>query len=307
MEPFSFPRYLAAKRSVDDRALNPRVWAALAARLQARSSADPLRVLEIGAGTGTMIQRLAEGGLLRNAHVHALDAELENISAARAGLAEWGRARQAEVQESARGLCLSAGDERLEITLEAGDLFDFLPAHEGRQEWDLVVANAFLDLVDLPTVLPRLRGLVRPGGFFYFSINFDGVTALEPQTNPLLDEEIVRLYHRSMDERVAGGRQAGDSRAGRHLFQHLRESGYCILAAGSSDWLVWAREGVYPADEAYFLHCILHFFEDTLRGCPEIPAADLDAWLQARREQIRRGELVYMAHQLDFLAQPGEA
>ena len=95
MEPFSFPRYLAAKRSVDDRALNPRVWAALAARLRSRESSQPLRVLEIGAGTGTMIARMAENGLLDNAHVHALDAEEENIAAARAELAQWGRERGA--------------------------------------------------------------------------------------------------------------------------------------------------------------------------------------------------------------------
>lgn len=306
MESFSFPRYLAAKRSVDDRALNPRVWAALAARLAARTGGAPLRVLEIGAGTGTMIARMAEGGLLDNAHVHALDAEEENIRAARAGLAQWGRARGCVVEDTAGGLRLSAEGFALEITLEAGDLFAFLPQHEGQPAWDLVVANAFLDLVDIPALLPRLRGLARPGGLFYFSINFDGVTALEPQVDARLDEEIMRLYHRSMDERITGGRLSGDSRAGRHLFQHLREAGYGILEAGSSDWLVWARGGVYPADEAYFLHCILHFFEHTLRGCPEIPAASLNTWLEARREQIRRGELVYMAHQLDFLAQVGE-
>lgn len=305
MEPFSFPRYLAAKRSVDDRALNPHVWAALAARLQARPVGAPLRVLEIGAGTGTMIARMAERGLLTNAHVHALDAEEENIVAARAGLAQWGQARGCAVEGISSGLRLSAEGFALEVTLEAGDLFAFLPRHEGRQAWDLVVANAFLDLVDIPALLPRLAGLASPDGLFYFSINFDGVTALEPQVDGRLDEEIMRLYHRSMDERMTGGRLSGDSRAGRHLFQHLREAGYSVLEAGSSDWLVWAHGGVYPADEAYFLHCILHFFEDTLRGCPEIPAADLDAWLEARREQIRRGELVYMAHQLDFLAQAG--
>ena len=59
----------------------------------------------------------------------------------------------------------------------------------------------------------RLRRLARPGGLFYFSINFDGVTALEPQIDAHLDDEIMRLYHRSMDERVTGGRVSGDSRA----------------------------------------------------------------------------------------------
>jgi hypothetical protein len=207
----------------------------------------------------------------------------------------------------AQGLHVRAGEQDLQITLQAEDVFRFLPREETSPRWDVLVANAFLDLVDVPAVLPRLLGLVQPGGLLYFSINFDGLTALEPVVDPALDEKIMRLYHRSMDERQVNGARSGDSRAGRHLFQHLRAAGVDILEAGSSDWLVWARDGVYPVDEGYFLGCILHFFESSLRGCAEFSDADLQGWLRARREQIERGELVYMAHQLDFLARKPNA
>ena len=51
---FSFPHYLASKKSVDDRALNRLVWERLDNSLSSRDGTQPLEVLEIGAGIGAM-------------------------------------------------------------------------------------------------------------------------------------------------------------------------------------------------------------------------------------------------------------
>ena len=63
-----------------------------------------------------------------------------------------------------------------------------------------------------------------------------------------------------------------------------------------------AVNGKYPADEAYFLRFILHFFEESLTGHPRLDADVFAIWLKERHAQIERGELVYIAHQMDFLA-----
>ena len=55
----SFPRYLATKKTVDDRALNAQVWQAMA---QAAAPLADLHVLEVGAGIGTMVERWQERG-----------------------------------------------------------------------------------------------------------------------------------------------------------------------------------------------------------------------------------------------------
>ena len=86
-----------------------------------------------------------------------------------------------------------------------------------------------------------------------------------------------------------------------HLFGHLRQAGADILAAGASDWVVHGANGAYPADEKYFLHFILHFFEESLTGHADLDAGAFANWLAARHAQIERGELVYIAHQMDFL------
>ena len=74
------------------------------------------------------------------------------------------------------------------------------------------------------------------------------------------------------------------------------------MAAGSSDWVVYpATDGNYPADEAYFLRSILSTIRDALRNRQDrVDPADLADWLAVRYRQLAAGELVYIAHQLDF-------
>jgi hypothetical protein len=99
---------------------------------------------------------------------------------------------------------------------------------------------------------------------------------------------------------------SGDCRAGRHLFNHLPAAGAEILAAGSSDWVVFPVENGYESDEAYFLQHILHFFESTLTDHADLDQEEFEKWLSVRRKQIERGQLTYIAHQIDFLGKaPG--
>jgi hypothetical protein len=167
--------------------------------------------------------------------------------------------------------------------------------------YDLLIANAFMDLIDVPSTLDRFAHWLASGGLFYFTINFDGVTIFEPVSDPVVEAKLMSLYHQSMDERQVDGQRSGDSQTGRHMFTHFQNVGATILSAGASDWVVYPRRNGYQADEAYFLHCILDFFEHTLKGHAALKQGELDSWLRERRRQIERAELTYIAHQLDFL------
>ncbi len=279
---YSFPRYLTAKKTVDDRALNQRVWDTLWDLLPASSRQKPLEILEMGCGTGTMIARVLDSNRLHNALYTAVDSSPENIISLRTQLDDWARAKPYFM-----------------VMPHTADIFPFLADLPPAEQYDLLIAHAFLDLVDLPEALPHLFARLRPGGLFYFTINFDGETIFEPETSHGrgYDAQIIEAYHATMDARTPHGRYAG-----RRLFTHLRQAGAEILQAGSSDWVVYAdAHGAYPADEAYFLHHILHFFADSLHQHPTLDPAQLAAWLAERHEQIERGELVYIAHQLDFI------
>jgi SAM-dependent methyltransferase len=301
----SFPRYLLSKQSVDDRALNRVVLAELQKSLAAWPADVPVRVVEVGAGIGTMLTRLLRWGLLPPQAEYTLVDEMdENIRFARQWLPEWAASNGFRVEDDPQtGLRLSNARFAIQIHFFSADVFDFIRARAG-SGYDVLIAHAFLDLLPMPDSLASLFQLLKPGGLAWLTVNFDGVTTLEPLLDPGLDAQIERLYHQSMDLRPSGG----DSQSGRHLFRHLRQAGAEIVSAGASDWVVYPLEGQYPADEAYFLHFILHFFESSLSGHPDLAPGQFAAWLSQRRAQVERGELVYIAHQMDFLvknAQPG--
>jgi SAM-dependent methyltransferase len=275
MNETTFIRYLASKKTVDDRALNRRVWD----QMIQRAGHPAPRVLELGGGIGTMVERVAADGRLAPRSWTMIDSEPVLI-------------------EEARRRLVAAVPFPLELVasgLEEYAASDFVP-------FDLVVANAFLDLFDTAKVVPEIRALCRPSGHFLFSITFDGLTALEPEFDPDLDRKVIELYHRTMDERIVSGMRSGDSRCGRHLLTLLPRCGYRVREAGSSDWVVHPRDGEYPGDERFFLSCILGFFEESLSARPELGKHELARWLKARRDQLAAGELVFIAHQMDVLA-----
>ncbi len=299
---YLFSRYLAAKQTVDDRALNRVVWDEMAQYLSECQHNPECTILEVGAGTGSMFRRMVEWGAFWKGTYRVVDKLPENIAAARQENQLWGERLRLNVSPIGADHFFFKGEQKgLRLKLEAQDVFDLLRQEAGRRTWDLLVAHAFLDLFDIPRLLPALTRLVRPGGMLYLTINFDGETIFEPVWDPTLETKITQLYHTTMDERLTDGKVSGDSHAGRHLFRILQESQLEIIAAGSSDWVVFPRLGKYPADEAYFLHFIIHFFEETLGSRPELERELFEDWAQRRHSQIERGELVYVAHQLDFL------
>jgi hypothetical protein len=284
-----YARYLTSKISVDDRALNRPVLAELG-RLR---PPGPVRVLEVGAGLGTMVARLMDWGVLAAGEYTLLDADRELLDDAGRWLRAWAAARGVPSAAEPDGLRLGELRVRLRHAELGGFLDRFLEGAAGTQA-DVLIAHAVLDLVEVPAVLPGLLRLLAPGGVYWFTINYDGESIFLPG-HPA-DDQVMDAYHRDMDERIRYGRPAGESRTGRHLFQHLRAAGAPAWAAGASDWVVSAApDGTYP------LGCILDTIGRALEGrLDRVRPADLAGWLAARRRQLAGGELVYLAHQLDF-------
>ncbi|PSQ49853.1 class I SAM-dependent methyltransferase [Halobacteriales archaeon SW_6_65_15] len=299
----NFQRYLSAKRTVDERALNPRVERRLADEIEERSgdgsgTRDPLHVLEVGAGIGATVERLlARPWLPDRVAYTALDLLSANVAAARQRLPERAAELGYAVRTDGDRLVASRGKRRIEIEFLTADAFEFLAETDDR--WDLLIAHAFVDLVDSSAALRAFRGALAPEGVAYCPITFDGGTYFEPARDPEFEDHLVERFHRHIDE-------SGDSRAGRHLLSVARKVGEGdaeggVLAAGGSDWLVRPRDGDYPADEAYFLHYIVDAISGAVRDDPEVADRRLSEWVNRRRHQIDETELTYCAHQLDLL------
>ncbi|CCQ35533.1 homolog to S-adenosylmethionine-dependent methyltransferase [Natronomonas moolapensis 8.8.11] len=291
-----FRRYLRAKRTVDDRALDRRLVGLLREQLAKRADAreGPLRVLEVGAGIGTMPARLLEWDVLPPGAVRyvALDVDADSVEFVEPYLRSWAADRQASVSGGGPIEIERAG-RRVELEAIAAEAVAYAEQAAGR--FDAVVGAALLDVLGVDG-LETLLGALAPGGLCYFPITFDGGTRFRPG-HPT-DPEIERYYHEHMD-----AKPGGSSRAGGDVLERLRATDDArVLGAAGSDWVVRPVDGEYPADEAYFLRCILDTVEaavDEVAG--ESFRVDLEGWLDRRREQLEAAELLYLTHQLDVL------
>lgn len=296
--PGDFSRYLRAKKSVDDRSLNRWVYGQVLQTLAAAPPPDFLHVLEVGCGIGTMVERLWDWELAPRVSYTAIDREETLVEKAPAQLRKFADCRGLEFSSQDGSVCLRGPGRQWLITLQAADYAHFCQARAGSCAWDLLLAHAFLDLVDLKEALPRLLGLLRPGGSYYFTLNFDGQTIFHPALDPPFEDQLLHLYHASMDEPQAG--RGGHSQTGRRLLAALGPTG-TVLAAGSSDWVVWPQaNGAYPADEAFFLGYILQTVQQAVGTHPDLDQARLRAWLSRRQAQLEAGQLIFLAHQLDL-------
>jgi SAM-dependent methyltransferase len=279
-------RYLTAKRSVDDRARDRRVRGLLR-----RALPDRPRVVEAGCGAGLSVPALY-GWDVTPASYRGVDTDAGIVAFARHLVPRVLR-RHGYGAVGTPGGCRVDGGE---IVFEVGDALRRLPALEpsdAESGVDLLLAQSFLDLVPLDSALDAVEYALSPGGLAYAPVTFDGVTAFLPE-HPA-DERVVEAFHRDIDS--TPGR---DVRAGRHLLERLGDRGDRIHAVGASDWIVRPIDGRYPADERYFLACILGFVADAIHdveGGPE--------WLETRRRQLEAGELTYVAHNYDVLWSPG--
>ncbi len=270
---FQFSSYLAAKRTVDSRALHPRVW-------ESAFAGKPVKtVIELGGGTGTMIHRLLERAHIGSSTEYLLiDQEAE-------GLAEAARAV---------GPLFLPG----RFAVRQTELLSYW--EESPPAPDLVIAHAVLDLFDPRSAAPALARM--KARRYWLTHLFDSLTAWEPAVDSVLDETIMTAYHRTMDARAPGGAR-GASRSGRDWLSALPDAGFRIIDAASSDWIVRPVDGAYPADEARFLRSMLHFFRVSLTGHPDVDQDGLNWWLAVRHGQVERAETTFVAHQFDVTAE----
>jgi len=283
---YSQERYLAAKRTVDDRSLNRQVLDELTPLL-----ADSTHVVEIGAGIGTMLRRLLEWDLLPDRVTYTLvDVDANSIAAARDRLPSWASSDGYTVIEDDSIVLRRDGQEvRVETAVE--DAATYLATESP----DIVIGVAVLDLLDAAEV-DELFAQLSEGCHCYFPITFDGDTAFQPTVFPAFDEHVIERYHEDMHRRE----NPGDPHAGRHLLSRAAND-HILIASGASDWVVAPEDSGYRADETYFLHHVIETVQSALVDDPAVDDDQLDLWADNRHEQIARGELVYIAHQLDVL------
>ncbi len=274
----STPRYLEAKRTVDDRSFNRRVHDRFL-----ETVSDAPMIIEVGAGTGVTIPRLLAWGIDAGSY-RGLDTDARSVAFAKTVRPATLRYDDETIEQTATGFRV----RELEVSFGCADAFEALSSDTGA---DLLIAQQVFDLVGVDRALDAWLPALRPGGLAYLPLTFDGMTAFQP-SHPA-DDAIIEAYHASMD-----ARPNGDSHAGRHLLEALTQRAGDVLAVGGSDAIIRPHDGEYPADEQAVLDQLLDFIADSVDP-QAVPA--VEDWLATRRAQLAAGELGYIAHRLDCL------
>lgn len=290
-ETFDYPEYLAVKQTIDDRSLAQNVWQALVATLQEQAGSHQLKILEIGAGTGAMLIRLLDAGLPGHCQYFAVELEPDFARVAEKALAAWAGDHGCRLEASGTaGWTLQGQDKLIEVQWLTADILE-LPSGFDCGYFDMLIGHAVIDLLPVPECLPGLLNLVKPGGNYYFSLNFAGVTRFSPADSR--DFEITDLYHRDMDRRFCEMEWRA-SQTGKLLGAWLNEQGHLVLAEGDSDWQISARSSPAAVNQR-FIGNILDTMEKALAGLD-----GLDDWLRLRRQQTASGNLLFFAANRDY-------
>ena len=292
--------YLAAKAFVDERALDREVRRAAEEALgrlaRERSAARPLRALEVGAGAGDGFPRWMElAAPFERVEFTATDPSPALLAAHRRAVAAWA---------DEEGYRAATGADGGEIRLKGRSrrvLVRFVeaaaPAGLGRLpagRFDLLAAQSVWDLTPPGTALRMARHLLGPGGVFYSTLTFCGVTRFDPP-HPS-DRRILAEYHRSIEKR--GGDPVAGARLAAEAEQH--ESGFELLASGRSDWRVTPAAGGYAPQEFVFVEAVLGCIEQEVAGKTDLPEAE--EWLASRHAALAAGTLGFRVENRDLAA-----
>ena len=293
----SYSRYLKAKSSVDNRALNHEVSEAVVNGLNRMPTEHPLTILDLGAGTGHTLLRLIGKLTHPLIYYHAVDISPGHLRELENNLFMWAADNKYAIEKT-NNLVIQGETTRYEIYISTSDIVDCL-AKTRANNYNAILAQAVLDLFDHEMLVPMVLRALCPGGYMYFPITFDGMTTFMPSFERTADELVEKIYHDSMGYDNKRAR----SQTGRNLLTTLQMKNLVIESVGSSDWIVFPDgSGEYSFDEKYFLNTILDCVEGELEKSDMIDPTLAKRWITFRRNQLEKGLLIYIAHQLDILA-----
>ena len=109
-----------------------------------------------------MVERLWDWGFYQRP-LHCGRSSAGNIAAAQTRLPAFARERRLELGDGGNGWALISAQDALPAHFGGPRPFDFPAREPGHSAWDVLLAHAFLDLIDLETALPRLLALLTGG------------------------------------------------------------------------------------------------------------------------------------------------
>lgn len=305
------PTWLAIRRPFDEAALDRGSIASLRAWGDRSHGERPLRVVDLGSGTGVALRRAARWLGRRAIHAFAVDADPTMLAAARA---EWAAEPGAQVEDRTGNgdalpspaptpFTVTVDGRRLTVVPVLADALTPLASAGGPADGsvDLVLGHALADLVPLDALAARTAALLRSGGLAHLALIYDGETQFGPVEAPALEARVMAAYHRHMDRARAVTPGYGGSTAGERLAPALERAGFRLVRAGPSDWNVRFGRVDASATRA-LLGRMLDFVVGSVLELGEPPETEVRRWEADRRALLEAERLSLRVRHRDLLA-----
>lgn len=261
--------WLELRAAADRRARSLALLAAVQRRFAAhRSDRAPLRIVDLGAGTGSTLRLLAP--LLRSPqHWTLVDDDPALLAVVNP----------------------PASSKRIIVRPVLADLAAVRGLAHMLREADLVTASALFDLVSGSWTSQLVRAVARPGRTLYAALTYDGRLSFDPPDR--FDGALRALFHRHQRSDKGFGPALGPV-APAALIRLAAAAGATVRAA-RSDW----RLG---PGEARLLRALLLGHAAAAREVAPERGDDIACWVARRLAQLEQGALsVRVGHQ-DMLA-----
>ncbi len=298
--------YLEAKYPLDSVSLNRRVRRRFRRRLERLESP---RLLDLGTGTGAMLRRCLTLNLKGSPLLVGIDSDAGSLALAREKIALL--QGQPVAMPAAAGVQGAPRIRLLRLDLVKAALGRMPPTGLAAGGFDCVTAHALMDLLPLEPVIDWVWALLRPGGLFYASLNYEGLTKFLPAgAHRNFEAALLEEYNRSMDERRVAGLGSGGSRSGSRLLSALAGQGFSLLASGRSDWKIRpphprpGGSGGPGGDESVLLPTLLAMIYREALNRQSFPGrgGELESWYEGRMRAVRERRLGLRVRHLDVLA-----
>lgn len=267
--------WLDQRESVDRAARNPRLLRRLSGW---RDGRQKLRIIDLGAGTGSNFRFLAPflGG---QQHWLLVDKDPALLAGISPRLQHWAAASGLDSERKDTDLVLRGVDACYQVETRQLDLTVDL-ARLDLHGVDLVTASALLDLVSADWCAELAARCHGTKTTVFITLSYDGAIGWQPPDPD--DARVRRLVNRHQRTDKGFGPALGPQ-AVAHLSSALKRLGYRVYR-GRSDWqLGLAHIGIRQA--------LAQGYAQAAQAIEPGTAPWLDAWLARRHETIRMGNL----------------
>ncbi len=270
----------------DARARNPEVERAC---LQYCGDFNPLRILDIGAGTGSSFLYLTEK-MPDQQYWTLVELNPQLLKAARERIVKWAEQYRYNTISTAEGLQLQKGKKSIELAFRHQSFLE-LSGLLSTAQFHLVTAAAVFDLLSAAMFRELAQQLMAHDIALLATLNYRSMAFL-PQSRE--DKKYVEAYEAHMLRPQPFGQSMGPGCC-REMIRFYRER-QKPLSSGPSSWNI-------AASDKAMLAFMLHFMERSIGEkilTEEKGKSKFNHWMREKRRQAAEEELSLLVHHCDI-------